>query len=276
MFKIIFIKIQFIIIRIIEAYPQINLLILNNLIYFKLFLPHDKDYLGLKLIFKKKNNLNSFLDIGANVGASALSFIKMGFYNKIHLFEPNFNLYKNYLKKIKKKHHNLNIYNYALGSKNKSLIFFLPYIEKIFIHYFSSFDKKYIINSCSNTFPNKKIFLKKKIVKVKKFDDLKIKDVIDFIKLDSEGYDLEIIKGLKKTISKFKPVFLIEYNVDLYLKIVKKLNKYCQFYYDIKKNSLVQINNSNFKKLDRFGHRDLLSIRNVFFIHKDKLGLLNC
>ena len=128
MFKIIFIKIQYIIIRIIEAYPQINLLILNNLIYFKFFLPHDKDYLGLKLIFKKNYNLNSFLDIGANVGASALSFIKMGFYNKMYLFEPNFNLYNNYLKKIKKKHHNLKIYNYALGSKNKSLIFFLPYL----------------------------------------------------------------------------------------------------------------------------------------------------
>ena len=110
----------------------------------------------------------------------------------------------------------------------------------------------------------------------KKFDDLKIKDVIDFIKLDSEGYDLEIIKGLKKTINKFKPALLIEYNAELYLKIVKKLNKYFQFYYDIKKNSLVQINISNFKKLDRFGHKDLLSIRNVYFIHKDKLGMLNC
>lgn len=276
MLKIISKKIQFNIIRILEAYPQINLLILNNLIYFKFFLPHDKDYLGLKLIFRRYNYLNSFLDIGANVGASSLSFIKMGFYNKIYLFEPNFHLYKNYLKKIKKKHNNLFIYNCALGSKNKSLTFFLPFIGKTFIHYFSSFNKKYIINSCSNTFPNKKIILKKKIVEVKKFDDLKINDVIDFIKLDSEGYDLEIIKGLKKTINKFKPVLLIEYNVELYLKIVKKLHKYHQFYYDIEKNSLVQINSSNLKKLDRFGHKDLLSIRNVYFIHKDKLGMLNC
>ena len=194
----------------------------------------------------------------------------------MYLFEPNFHLYKNYLKKIKKKHHNLFIYNCALGSKNKSLAFFLPYIGKIFIHYFSSFNKKYIINSCSNTFPNKKIILKKKIIEVKKFDDLKINDVIDFIKLDSEGYDLEIIKGLMKTINKFKPALLIEYNAELYLKIVKKLSKYFQFYYDIQKNSLVQINISNVKKLDRFGHKDLLSIRNVYFIHKDKLGMLNC
>lgn len=79
-----------------------------------------------------------------------------------------------------------------------------------------------------------------------------------------------------KTINKFKPALLIEYNAELYLKIVKKLKKYFQFYYDIKKNSLVQINISNFKKLDRFGHKDLLSIRNVYFIHKDKLGMLNC
>ena len=103
MFKITFKKIQFIIIRILETYPQINLLILNNLAYFKFFLPHDKDYLGLKLIFRRYDNLNSFLDIGANVGASSLSFVKMGFYNKMYLFEPNFHLYKNYLKKIKKK-----------------------------------------------------------------------------------------------------------------------------------------------------------------------------
>lgn len=276
MFKIIFKKIQFITIRILERYPQINLFILNNLIYFRFFLPHDKDYFGLKLIFNRSGNLNCFLDIGANVGTSALGFIKMGFSNKIYLFEPNYYLYKKYLKKIEKKNHNITVYNYALGSKNRSLIFFLPFIDKIFIHYFSSFDKQYIINSCSNTFPDKEIILKKKIIKVKKFDDLKIKDVIDFIKLDSEGYDFEIIKGLKKTINKFKPVILVEYNAELYLKIVNRLKEYSQFYYDLKKNSLEPINNYNFKKLDRFGHKDLLSIRNVYFIHKDKLGMLNC
>jgi hypothetical protein len=59
------------------------------------------------------------------------------------------------------------------------------------------------MNSCLNTFPNKQITLKKKIIKLKKFDDLKIKDAIVFIKIDSEGHDLEVIKSLKKTINKF-------------------------------------------------------------------------
>jgi FkbM family methyltransferase len=275
MFKIIK-KIQFSIIRILEKYPQFNLFILNNIIYFKFFLPHEKDYYGIKLIFKETKNLNAFLDVGANVGTSTLGFIRMGFENRMYLFEPNYFLCKKYLRKIEKKYCNIFVYNYALGSKNKSLAFYLPYIEKIFLHYFSSFNKKYVMNSCLNTFPNQQITLKKKIIKLKKFDDLKIKDAIDFIKIDSEGHDLEVIKGLKKTINRFKPAFLIEYNADLYLKIVNRLNKYSQFYYDLKKNSLVEINNYNLKILCRFGHRDRLSIRNVFFIHKDKLRSLNC
>jgi hypothetical protein len=65
MFKIIK-KIQFSIIRILEKYPQFNLFILNNIIYFKFFLPHEKDYYGIKLIFKETKNLNAFLDVGAN------------------------------------------------------------------------------------------------------------------------------------------------------------------------------------------------------------------
>jgi FkbM family methyltransferase len=275
MFKIIK-KIQFSIIRILEKYPQFNLFILNNIIYFKFFLPHEKDYYGIKLIFKETKNLNAFLDVGANVGTSTLGFIRMGFENRMYLFEPNYFLCKKYLRKIEKKYRNIFVYNYALGSKNKSIVFYLPFIGKTFLHYFSSFNKKYVMNSCLNTFPDQQITLKKKIIKLKKFDDLKIKDAIDFIKIDSEGHDLEVIKGLKKTINRFKPAFLIEYNADLYLKIVNRLNKYSQFYYDLKKNSLVEINNYNLKILCRFGHRDRLSIRNVFFIHKDKLRSLNC
>ena len=111
MFKIIK-KIQFSIIRILEKYPQFNLFILNNIIYFKFFLPHEKDYYGIKLIFKETKNLNAFLDVGANVGTSTLGFIRMGFENRIYLFEPNYFLCKKYLRKIEKKYRNIFVYNY--------------------------------------------------------------------------------------------------------------------------------------------------------------------
>ena len=119
-------------------------------------------------------------------------------------------------------------------------------------------------------FPDKKIFLKKKRLKIKKFDDLKIKDNVVFVKIDTEGYDLEVIKGMKKTIKKNYPVFLIEYNPELQKKVVKLLKNYLQYYYNIQNNSLVKIKNLNKKNFDRFGQNNSLSVRNIFFIHRDK------
>jgi FkbM family methyltransferase len=263
-------KLFFIFIRKLERYPYFILLILNNINNFSFFLPHDKDYYGIKLIFNSGNADGCFIDVGANTGTSTLGFRKLGFNNKIYLFEPNYFLFAKYLKNLKKKYKDITIFNLALGSLNKNFFFYIPYIGKTMIHYFSGFNKNYVKKSCFNTFPDKKIFLKKKRLKIKKFDDLKIKDNVVFIKIDTEGYDLEVIKGMKKTIKKNHPVFLIEYNPELQKKIVKLLKNYLQYYYNIQNNSLVKIKNLNKKNFDRFGQDNSLSVRNIFFIHRDK------
>ena len=85
-------------IRYIESNYKINLLIYNNIHLFKFFLPHEKDYYGMLLLCDNRRN-DIFLDIGASLGISTLGFRKLGFKNKIYAFEPNYFLYKNYLKK---------------------------------------------------------------------------------------------------------------------------------------------------------------------------------
>ena len=40
-------------VRFIESKPTINLMIMNNIRFLKFLLPHDKDYLGMKLVCKK-------------------------------------------------------------------------------------------------------------------------------------------------------------------------------------------------------------------------------
>lgn len=99
---------------------------------------------------------------------------------------------------------------------------------------------------------------------------MSIRDKIDFVKIDTEGYDLQVLKGMKKTIKKYKPVFLIEYNKLLYSKIVKELKNYFQYYYNLEKNLLIKIKKIDPINFDRFGHLNSLSIRNIYFIHKDK------
>jgi FkbM family methyltransferase len=271
-------KIQYIIIRIIERYPSINSIILNNINYFKLFLPHDKDYLGLKILFAEKKKFNGvFVDVGGNTGSSILSFRSMGFQNLIYSFEPNLLLFQKYLKRLKNNINNIRIYNTALSDKNGSLMFYIPFIKQKSIHYFASFHKNYVKFSMNNTFPKKTFRLFKRKIKVIKLDNLKIKKKIDLIKIDSEGHDLQVIKGARRTIKKNKPILLIEYNRELYSKISRKLAKdFRPYYYSISNNNFVAINSNNIDKLCRFGHEDLLSIRNVFYIPLNKLELLNC
>ena len=88
---------------------------------------------------------------------------------------------------------------------------------------------------------------------------------------------MQILKGGKKTIKKYKPILLIEYNKGLFFKICNELGKnFKAYYYSVNKNNFVKINSGNFDKLCRFGHKDLLSIRNIFYIPTSKLELLNC
>ena len=85
-------------VKFLEKIPYLQFIIYNNLINFKFLLPHDKDYLGLKLLFKK-SEVGTFLDIGGNIGLSTLSFRQMGFKNnEILIFEPD----KSLIKKISK------------------------------------------------------------------------------------------------------------------------------------------------------------------------------
>ena len=48
-------SLKFKLIRIIESSPRINLFLYNNISFFKPFLPHEKDYYGIKLLINKKN-----------------------------------------------------------------------------------------------------------------------------------------------------------------------------------------------------------------------------
>ena len=80
--------IKYKLVRLIESNPSLNLLIYNNIKYFKFLLPHEKDYLGMRKLCQ--NSLSKvIIDIGANLGISSMGFRQMGFRNKIYIFEPN-------------------------------------------------------------------------------------------------------------------------------------------------------------------------------------------
>jgi FkbM family methyltransferase len=257
-------KIVFLIGRMIDKSPTLTNLFFKNIYLFKFLYPLEKDYFGINLILKKNFNYD-FVDIGANYGQSAISFRKLGFKNKILMFEANLHL-KPYLNYVKNKYKNILYFDYGLSNKNIYKKFFIPKINGNFFFALGSFEKQKLIEQLNVQFAKTpyKIIVEK--ATIKKLDQIKIKNFKPgFIKIDIEGYEINALLGMKNIIKKFRPIFLIEGKIDdknYIKKILRILGKgYKAFFYDFLHHKILQIKfykKNNIKKN--------LSVRNIFFV----------
>ncbi len=256
--------------RLLERNPLINIFLYNNIIHFPFFLPHEKDFHGIKLLVKS-NKSNLFLDVGANNGISSLGFRRLGYENPIYMFEPNKYIYKKFLTKFKYKN-NFKVFNYGLGIDNEIKDIFYPFYGNICLHYFGSSNKNYIKDSIKLTSPNyiNKIKITKSKMTLKQYDQLNFKKKIDFVKIDVEGHDLFVLEGMKKSIKKFSPIILVEFNIENFKEIYKFLNSYEAFIFKFDEKKFKRLKMKDFSRksniLARSHKKNLLSSRNVFFI----------
>ena len=237
--------------RKIEKNPFFNWIIFKNIHRLEFLFPHESDYFGMKNIFSSKFT-GDFLDIGGNYGQSTVSFRKLGFKkNRIFIFEPNKQLYSN-LKRIKKKYKNTYIYNFGLSKKNEIKTLYTPIRKGRTYLALSSFNKLSQENQIKLQFPQyiKEFSQIKQKCKLKIFDNLKLNIDPKFIKIDVEGYEENVLFGLKKTIQKKAPVLLIEYNPRNFEIIYRLLNKnYDTYSYLLQKKKLLKVSNDDLKRL---------------------------
>ena len=173
--------------------------------------------------FKK---INIFLDVGAHKGESINFFLKNMKIKKIISFEASPLTFKiltkmkdRYLKKFPKTE--IIIENIALGSENKEVSF------KQFNESSSStlsnineqskyFKKKFKL---LNFFSNKKVYgtFKIKIETLSNYLEKNNIDKVGFLKIDTEGYEYEILKGMKDKI-KFVDIVMFEHHYDNMIK----------------------------------------------------------
>jgi len=230
--------------------------LITVLIFNRIRESHEYELFAMQKFLKKKRR---FIDIGGNRGI--YSFFYSSHFKKIECFEPIKEI-TNKLASSRKK--NISIHNIGLSDKNAQKILYIPYIKKTLATPLASLNK-----------PVKTEYLERKI-NIKALDDFKFKDV-DFIKIDVEGNELNVIKGSIKTIEKYKPILLIEIeqrhnqeNIESIFNFIKSLG-YDGFFFKNKiKESLDKFNYEIDQKKYLKNPDSKKYINNFFFIPNKK------
>ena len=153
-----------------------------------------EDLILIKNSFSNKIKNSSFIDIGSNVGNHTI-FFKNNFKN-IYSFEPQRTTYK-ILKLNTEPFNHIKTFNYGIDTEEREITFYIP-------------------NSNNGMGRSSKIEgenVRKEKVFLRPIEDFLIKDV-GFIKIDVEGNEYPVLKSLKKTLTKDKPIIGFELNTD--------------------------------------------------------------
>jgi FkbM family methyltransferase len=194
------------------------------------YLPDDK-YVGqrvalekyepyeTKLILKQVKKGDVIVDVGANIGYYTMLLAQKA--KKVYAFEPdsvNFEILGKNIKANNLK--NVVAIKAAVGSKEGKLELY----------------------KSKENFGDHKLFktlipagtsIDREAIKVIKLDDF-IKEKVDLIKIDTQGWEPEVIDGSKKIIEKDKPIIFMEYSPASY-KLAKldgnKMMEFCKAEY---------------------------------------------
>jgi FkbM family methyltransferase len=172
-------------------------------------LPHEKDYFGLKLLLGEGDGL--FLDIGANDGVSALSFRRINTRYAILSLEPN-PLHRKSLERVKARIERFDFRLCAAGEEAGTATLRMPTYKGIPNHSgsFCAPEQQGVFEALFPPEMARKFVYVSQTVPVIRVDDLHVSPTV--VKIDAEGYDLKIIRGMEETIRRCRPILMVENN----------------------------------------------------------------
>lgn len=214
---------------------KIFILLLNFKFYNFIF---EEVFPSLEFYYLLRNKkYRTILDIGAHKGQFTKLINKI--YNgiEIHSFEPQKRIFNNYLRKYNYGTTNkINFYNFAIGDKE----------DKIKMNISNKSDSSSLkkINELQHQiFPGTE-FSEIQIVNIKNLDDIFFSNLLKplLLKVDVQGYELEILKSLKNNIQKIDEILIEVSFEELYegQALEKEIDAYLSDYNFRLKN---QINN---------------------------------
>ena len=144
-------------------------------------------------------------DIGANFGylslVWALTICRKG---KVYAFEPNPNVFKSFQKSIINNELNDKIVlkSNVIGGENKEVNLYIDRSTSNTVKNSITLNRSNVSSETANMITLDSYLERYKI------------DRCDFVKVDVDGIELDILKGSLTTIHKFRPIFIVETNMD--------------------------------------------------------------
>lgn len=158
-----------------------------------------------KALFEYLPEGGVFYDIGANIGMYSIYSLINHTSAQLYSFEPEPHTYSLVKKTLESAKGDYHLYNVAIGKDNEE--------RKIYTS---------TVNDGGHSFLNEGIDKddsKFSVVKIVNLDDFRCKNSIplpDVVKIDVEGFELEVLKGMRQTIIDARPIMQIESNnIDL-------------------------------------------------------------
>ena len=148
-----------------------------------------------KIKHKYSMNIHGVIHVGAHHGEEHSRYISSGI-SKIVYFEPVKKIFETLIQNVKNFHETHNVecetilYNFALGNRNTNIEMFIESIDK--------YGCSSVLEPSSNYSHIQ--FSKKEVVEMRKLDDINLDSDFNFLNIDVQGYELEVLKGAKDTL----------------------------------------------------------------------------
>jgi len=231
-------------------------------------LPHEKSYYAFEHLALGEDGL--FLDVGANNGLSALGFRRMNRHYRIFSIEANPH-HEPALRSLKQRLAKFDYRIVGAGHQHSQLTLHTAIYHGVILHTGASLNLEYLQKSLAHNFSRRvleRITWTHQVVDVIPLDDLQLRP--DIIKIDAEGFDFEVLTGLKGTIAAHRPHVLVEYSPPL----LERLQPLCQelsyalFVYDAVSDRFARFNSERELRT----HMDHGTPVNLFVIPVEKVN----
>jgi len=192
----------------------------------KLGIPFEEDFQALQLFPNTEEAV--FLDVGANRGQSTDAILMKAKNSRVQLFEPN-PLLGDKLARQYGSNKRTTINRFGLGDESAEKVLYIPFYKRWMFDGLASFDQVEARDWLRDRiffYKESNLSLREFKCKINRLDEMNVDPF--FIKIDVQGYELQVIMGGEQKIRACEPVLLVESPSDKIIDYLKRFGY--QFY----------------------------------------------